>query len=693
MIRKVSLLMVIFMLVFSPAMTAFAATEDTTNEGTEQGATAEGEEEVAAPEEDGVENTESDSEAADQSIDEANDSVETDSNSEEQTTDNDADTNTEEADNNESVETDANVEEEEQAETEEVTGDDEEGEEEAEVQEEEELDLTNIHGAANGEIYYDITKGHYVLDLQAGLSNYSDQEIKQKWVAFALPEGVGVPADADVPAGVALVQLYDGHTGIAVKIPDVTAFPDSKYVYPKIPLTGSVDADYNSPNENLYLFNVDEANQVAEDLGQIKSQRNIDFSVMEDNPGLDMEGSLNGEVVFDSENHAYNLELTGTITNNTDQVLEDFYVGFELPDGVQAANADGIAGLQLDNGKRGLAIQFAEINEGENEVNVTIELIGKTDGEVSNKNLTLYMIDSSYREIGQINGQANIDYSAMNQEWEFNGEAQLVKDFPGLADNQFGLRFAFDVQNLTIDDVDKVKLEFNVPSDIKVHEPDEYQSGGDLPDSLKDFLDDDLSGSAGSLDIEWNGNTATVTLGDLKGSEWAKGYFTAIGESSKSLNQLKGMDVTITLYRDNDMSVQEINVPFKIVPYEGPGGDDGKDPGNGNDDGKKPGTGGDDNNAPGTGDDNNAPGTDNGSNNDGSNGDGTANNGSANDGSSNNDGANNDGPTVSGTDSDSNGDTLPKTGTFFGTWFWQLFGALLLVSGGFVYRRSRVVKA
>src|SRR5699024_11752501 len=92
----------------------------------------------------------------------------------------------------------------------------------------------------------------------------------------------------------------------------------------------------------------------------------------------------------------------------------------------------------------------------------------------------------------------NVDFSQMTEQWDFDAKAQIVKDFPGLDNGEFGLNFAFNASNLTIDGVDKVKVEFNVPEDITVHEPDEYTQG-DAPDALKDRKSTSLNSSHVSI--------------------------------------------------------------------------------------------------------------------------------------------------------------------------------------------------
>src|SRR5699024_6683768 len=139
-------------------------------------------------------------------------------------------------------------------------------------------------------------KGYYTLDLRAGFSNYtSSQDIKGKWVTFTLPDGVNV-AD-DLPNGVTSVYIA-GKTGIAVKVPDIEGI-GSETVQKQIPLTGE-DTD-NDPVYNLYMVDVDVDAGQYEEIGQVNAQRDIDFSVMDENPALELSGSINGTASFNEE--------------------------------------------------------------------------------------------------------------------------------------------------------------------------------------------------------------------------------------------------------------------------------------------------------------------------------------------------------------------------------------------------------
>ncbi|WP_339226087.1 LPXTG cell wall anchor domain-containing protein [Oceanobacillus sp. FSL K6-2867] len=457
-------------------------------------------------------------------------------------------------------------------------------------QSDEDLDLTKIHGAANGEITYDFNKGYYVLDLQAGLSNYSSSQVlDQKWVAFALPDGVYLPDVKEVPSGVAQVYLPYGKSGIAIRIPDVSEFPDSKYVYPKIPLMG--EPNDNNPNENLYLLNVNVDEMTFENLGQIKSQRNVDFSVMQGEPELDIDGSIEGKAVYDTEKRNYTVDLTIKATNNSESDITDIYAGFKLPEGVGLIESEDISEdievLQLEDGSQEVAVKLPNMESGEDgELHYQIPVLGKSSEviEASTTNVYRFHSDGTYHPLGQFEGSVRIDFSEMSETWDFSAESQLVRDFPGLEANQFGLRFGFTALNLTFDNIDEVKIEFNVPDGITIHEPDSY-SQGSIPDSLQDFLNSE-GGFSSDLDLNWDGNTATINLDTVNGISGYEGFFTAFGESSQSLESLEGLEVIVTLYQDGVEVVREIDVPFEIVSYEG---DDGENPEEPGDDNENPG--------------------------------------------------------------------------------------------------------
>src|SRR5690625_4491392 len=154
------------------------------------------------------------------------------------------------------------------------------------------------------------------------------------------------------------------------------------------------------------------------------------------------------------------------------------------------------------------------------------------------------------------------------------------------------------MKNLTIDDVDEVVMEFVVPDGITIEKPQYIGSG---------------------VDIDWNGNVATVTLGDLRGGAGYYGYFTAVGTTTKSISELLDTEVTVTLYRDGEEEVITLSAPFVEGAYDEndfdtPPGNEDDDEGEEDDGTTDPGDGSDD--------DDQGPGGDNGQGgNGGTNGD------------------------------------------------------------------------
>ncbi|QQK77563.1 hypothetical protein HUG15_19575 [Salicibibacter cibarius] len=505
-----------------------------------------------------------------------------------------------------------------------------------------ELDLDNLNGVASGFIEFDEEVGHFVLDLQAGVHNHSDIDVNDKWIAFELPAGVNVP-DGLMPDGVYSVTLENGNQGLAAKLPDIIGAGDSEFSHYDIPLEGD-PADPDPPHYTLYLFDINVENDDAQSLGNINYQRSIEFSDMdEDNgdpgdpeepgdpedpedpelPELDIEGSVDGSVSeFDSDERQYTLDVTVDTANNTEEEIESLYTGFELPEGVSVGLdvPEGVELLDVD----GSDVLGFQLPEGDGEVTYEVPVFGQTSESVNEDNLNAYVVDGQYEDLGPTDVSANVDFSDMDDEWYFDAASQIVPDFPGLNDDEFAMNFGFDVQNITWDDVNGVNIEFDVPSEITVYEPDEYEEG-EIPDELEDFFDEEGFGMGESLDIEWDGNTASITLDTLDGGEGYQGFFNAIGESSVALEELENLTATVTLFRDGDEEVMEIDVPFELVDYDGgePAPDPEPDPepepepepdpdnggngdGDGNGDGEN-GTGNGENgtdNGNGTGDDN-----------------------------------------------------------------------------------------
>lgn len=165
----------------------------------------------------------------------------------------------------------------------EATDDDLEIVQDDDVTKDEDLILKEIYGTAtesNDGFEYDEENGYHILHLQTGLTNYTNSNVfKEKWIAFALPNGVSVPDVDEVPSGVVIVTLPDGHEGVAVKIPNIDGI-DSETLFIELPLIG--EPDDNDPNNNLYLYNADGNEHSSQLIGEINSQRDIDFTKLEE---------------------------------------------------------------------------------------------------------------------------------------------------------------------------------------------------------------------------------------------------------------------------------------------------------------------------------------------------------------------------------------------------------------------------
>lgn len=305
-----------------------------------------------------------------------------------------------------------------------------------------------------------------------------------------------------------------------------------------------------------------------------------------------MNGSVTGKVSeFDKEKGYYTLTINGSVTNNSEQAITNFYTGVDIPDDIMVLDTDETPqDIYLLEEETELAIPVGEVKAGETKnISISIPVIGKTSGANLLQDLNGYVIDAEgYLPVGSISGTSNLTFSTMTEATYFEGKAQAVTDFPGLADNQFGMQFGFKVQNLQIENIDNVKIEFIVPKGVTIHEPDSYEEGA-IPDALDDFLDGgDLGLGSSRLDLDWNGNTASVNIGAIEAAGGYQGFFSAIGESNLSFEDIKKLQVKITLFSGNE-AIESYTTPIELVKYQGneeePGDKPGNVPGDGTDNG------------------------------------------------------------------------------------------------------------
>ncbi len=305
-----------------------------------------------------------------------------------------------------------------------------------------------------------------------------------------------------------------------------------------------------------------------------------------------MNGSVTGKVSeYDKEKGYYTLTINASVTNNSEQAITNFYTGVDIPDNIMVLDTDETPqDIYLLTGEETeLAIPVGEVKAGETKnISISIPVIGKTSGANLLQDLNGYVIDEEgYLPVGSISGTSNLTFSTMTEATFFEGKAQAVTDFPGLADNQFGMQFGFKVQNLQIENIDNVKIEFIVPDGVTIHEPDSYKEG-EIPDALDDFLDGgDLGLGSSRLDLDWNGNTASVNIGAIEAASGYQGFFSAIGESNLSFEDIKKLQVKITLFSGNE-EIESYTTPIELVKYQGNEEEPGNKPGNGTDNGSNP---------------------------------------------------------------------------------------------------------
>src|SRR5699024_8422831 len=237
------------------------------------------------------------------------------------------------------------------------------------------------------DIVFDYSKGLYKLQGQFGMTNFSTTEsFDDPWVAFALPAGVDVAEE--LPSGVELVNV-EGEFYIAVKLSNVDE-SGSASRFEDIYLIG--DGYEANPNYSLYLAEYTDQGFVFH--GELKSERKIDFDVMDGIPEYNLDGNLSGSTSFDADNRNYTLSITGEVTNNEDVDIEDVYVSFALPEDVRVLdNDEDINLLTMEDGTTELAIKLSKLVAGETtDINLDIPVIGKTDEVVETTEINLYKI-------------------------------------------------------------------------------------------------------------------------------------------------------------------------------------------------------------------------------------------------------------------------------------------------------------
>src|SRR5699024_10655947 len=135
---------------------------------------------------------------------------------------------------------------------------------------------------------------------------------------------------------------------------------------------------------------------------------------------------------------------------------------FELPEGVEVVNDENTpANMEILNldGARAVALKLPNLDQGkEGDVSYQIPVVGISDAVVTSETISVFKIlDAGYDEVGQFDGHIEVDFSDMDIAWHFDANAQIIPDYPGITGNQFGFNFEYEVKNIDVAEVDKVK--------------------------------------------------------------------------------------------------------------------------------------------------------------------------------------------------------------------------------------------
>src|SRR5699024_7162752 len=132
--------------------------------------------------------------------------------------------------------------------------------------------------------------------------------------------------------------------------------------------------------------------------------------VMGELPEYDLDGSIEGTVEFDEEEHHYILNLDVNLTNNLEDDLTDVYSAFPLPEDIAVLETDEDIGLlPAEDGTGEVAFKLPDIEAEESvEYNLEIPIIGQTDEVVQSSSINLYKItEEGYWQLGEIAGEIN----------------------------------------------------------------------------------------------------------------------------------------------------------------------------------------------------------------------------------------------------------------------------------------------
>ncbi|MDM5152993.1 LPXTG cell wall anchor domain-containing protein [Bacillus sp. DX1.1] len=186
-----------------------------------------------------------------------------------------------------------------------------------------EISIADFSGNVTGKATWDAQKNHYVLDVNATVTNNSKEKVSGVYLGVSIPEGLGGD-----------IELEDGSEAMSLPLPDMEPGKTvTKNV--KIPVLGNVAGKEVNKDIGLYLLNKGR----YESLGKIKGSANLDFSEM--NKDLRFEGKAKATTcVPNLKENQFTLDFLLTTQNLTMDELKGFDVEIDVPKDIKLTIPD-----------------------------------------------------------------------------------------------------------------------------------------------------------------------------------------------------------------------------------------------------------------------------------------------------------------------------------------------------------------
>src|SRR5699024_2802732 len=126
-----------------------------------------------------------------------------------------------------------------------------------------------------------------------------------------------------------------------------------------------------------------------------------------------LDGSITGSTTYDEDENYHYLDVTVQALNQTSDRLNDLYVSFELPEGVEVIQDENTpANMEILNlgEERVIALQLPNLSEDEEEeLTYSIPVYGVSDAVVTSETISVFrVLDASYQQVGEFDGYINV---------------------------------------------------------------------------------------------------------------------------------------------------------------------------------------------------------------------------------------------------------------------------------------------